>query len=489
MDAENTRPQEEQASQTVEPMPEVQTPSPDPAPADPQPVVVAPTEAAKTFISEAGGGFFSKLKTIFIVLLVLSILTGGVFAFFKFLLPRFAKPQEVTLTYWGLWEEENIINEAISEYQKTHPNVKITYVFQSPRDYRERLQSALARGEGPDIFRFHNTWVPMFKTELSPVPASVFDAASFESAFYPVARNDLRQGNSYVGVPLEIDGLGLFVNEDIFRAAGKSFPKTWDELRQTALELTVKDSQGKIQIAGIALGRTENVDHWSDILGLMMLQNGVDLTNPTGILAEDALTYFTIFSEKDQVWDQTLPPSTTAFATGRLAMYLAPSWRVFEIKKANPNLSFTVVPVPQLQQTNVTWASYWVEGVSKKSAFEKEAWEFVKYLSSKETLAKLYQNAAKTRLFGEPYSRTDMSAQIKEDQYAGAFVTQATAARSWYLASRTFDNGINDKMIKYFEDAVNAVNQGQSAEKALQTLNMGVSQVLSQYGLASPVVR
>src|SRR5687768_2210652 len=58
------------------------------------------------------------------------------------------------LTWWGLWEDPNIVTPLISEYERTHPGVKITYVKQSPKDYRERLTSAFAKASGPDIFMF-----------------------------------------------------------------------------------------------------------------------------------------------------------------------------------------------------------------------------------------------------------------------------------------------------------------------------------------------
>ncbi|MFZ5365796.1 MAG: ABC transporter substrate-binding protein [Patescibacteria group bacterium] len=483
---ENVPPEAPQSPETVPPE---STFTPETPGASAEQAAAATAVQAKAFIMGEEEKGFSKIKKFLPVIFVLLVLLIGAFGIFKFFLPKVTKPQEITLTYWGLWEPENAMFRLISDYQKAHPNIKINYVFQSPRDYRERLASALASGKGPDIFRFHNTWVPMLKNDLAPIPAKIMDAAAFEANYYPVARQDLRMGTSYIGIPLEIDGLGLFVNEEIFKTAGKNYPSTWDELRKTATELTTKDANGKIQISGVALGRTENVDHWSDILGLMMLQNGADPSKPQGSLAEDALTYFTLFSKVDRVWDESLPNSTQAFAGGKLAMYFGPSWEVFEIKKANPNLKFSVLPVPQLEGTNITWATYWVEGVSKKSQYQEESFEFLKYLSQKETMQKLYQAESQIRLFGEPYSRMDMADLIKGDTYAGAFVKQALAARSWYLCSRTFDNGINDKMIKYFEDAVNSVNFGKTAKEALETTASGVAQILSQYGISASVVR
>ncbi|MDP3888814.1 MAG: extracellular solute-binding protein [bacterium] len=467
-----------------------------------QPIVNQPesplegaSQAIKSFVSAetAGGGapVFSKLKLLLPILGVLVLLVVIIGVVFKVIIPMFSKGVggQAALTYWGLWEDDNVFEGVLSDYQKNHPKVKITYQRQSANDYRERLQSALARGDGPDIFRFHNTWVPMLKNELSPVSSKAYDAASFEKIFYPIAQSDLRVGSSYVGIPLEYDGLALFVNNSIFQSAGKIVPKTWDDLRKTASELTVRDSSGQIQIAGVALGRTENIDHWSDILGLMLLQNGADPSRPAGNLVEDALTYFTLFSRVDRDWDQTLPPSTVAFSGGKVAMYFGPSWEVFEIKRANPSLDFSTVPVPQLPETNLTWASYWVEGVSKKSKNSDAAWDFLKYLSSKEVLQKLYDGESKLRLFGEPYSRIDMADQLTGQPYVGAYIQQAPNARSWYLSSRTFDNGINDKIIKYYEDAINTINQGKTAKEALVLTAQGVAQVLGQYGLGASVVR
>jgi len=433
----------------------------------------------------------SKKKLFFITyyLLLIAFLSGC--ALFKKLPAALrrgpVKPKEVTLKYWGLWEPEAVLKPLILEYQKDHSNVKIEYKLEVPGGYRERLQTRL-RTEGvtdkPDIFRFHNTWLPMLKEELVPVPPTIITNAEYETIFYPVTKTDLKIGNSYYGIPLMYDGLSLFYNEELFQNAGVSEPpKTWDELRELAVKLTQKDETGRIQVAGVAMGTASNVDHFSDILGLMMLQNGVNLANITGNLAEDALSFYTVFSKEDKVWDETMPSSTLAFASGKAAMMFGPSWRVFNIKESNPNLRFKTAPVPQLPGGNVDWASYWVEGVAKACENQAEAWDFLKFLSQKESLRRLYAEASKTRLFGEPHSRQDMAESLVNEEYVGPYIQGAKTAKSWYLCSRTFDNGINDKIIKYLEDAVNAVNQGTPAKEALETANRGISDILSQFGI------
>src|SRR3990167_683408 len=168
------------------------------------------------------------IKMILISVLALILLGGGAFLAMKiFGVFKPKSAESVTLTWWGLWEADSTIKPLIDEYQTTHPNIKINYIFQSQREYRERLQNALSQGSGPDIFRIHNTWIPMFKANLAPIPAEVYSAQTFEATFYPVAKTDLRVGSNYVAVPLEFDGLAMSVNEDLFSAAGKTVPQSW----------------------------------------------------------------------------------------------------------------------------------------------------------------------------------------------------------------------------------------------------------------------
>lgn len=416
------------------------------------------------------------------------------------------EPRNIKLIYWGLWEPEEVMRPVIEQYQNLYAQknpgstINIDYLRRLPSGHRETLQSSIRSGQGPDIFRFHNTWVPMLREELAPLPQTIIPNSEYEAAFYPVTKTDLLVGNSYVGTPLMFDGLVLFYNEDLFREAGINTPPTsWDELRTLAKKLTVIDTtSGIIKVAGVALGTAANVDHFSDILGLMMLQNKADLRDLSDELAQDALRFYTILTLEDRVWDETMPPSIEAFATGRVAMIFGPSWRVHNINEANPELRFRTAPIPQLPGSTVTWASYWVEGVSSRSPYQAEAWDFLKFLSQKETLRRMYTEAAKlpNRLFGEPYPRRDMADSLLNEPFVGSLIQSAPAAKSWYFASRTFDGGINDRLVKTLEDAVNGVLRGApyadnqayvaGVSQALTQAQQNAANILSQYNIQTP---
>ncbi len=425
-------------------------------------------------------------KRILAIALVVVVALGAVFGG-KYLFSLFAANKEVTITYWGLWENDAIIQPAIAAFEAKNPKIKVQYVKQSHKQYRERLQAAIDRGEGPDVFRFHNTWVPMLYTQLSTVPETVMTASEFDSTFYPVAQGDLVAGETIYGIPLMIDGLGLYYNEDLFAKAGITAPpSTWEELL-TIVPKIAKLENNSFAVAAIALGTTNNVEHYSDIVATMLMQNGADLTKPTTTEATEALAFYEKFaSPQDPVytWNETMDNSIYAFAIGKVAMILAPSWRAFDIYGINPNLRFKIAPIPQLPGNTINWASYWVEGVSNKSKYPSQSWEFVRYLTSKEGATIMYSEAQKARkLFGEPYARRDLGDTLTSDPYVGAYISQAPTAKSFPLASRTFDNGLNDKMIVYLQDAINGKTNGSSETERLETMSSGFRQVLSTYGL------
>lgn len=390
---------------------------------------------------------------------------------------------EMVLEYWGLWEPESVMNGLISEFEKDNPGVKIKYTQATIIDYRKRLQSALASGSGPDIFRIHNTWLPMFVDDLAPAPARLVESLSLETNYYPVVKESLYAQGNFYGVPLMIDTLALFYNKDILDQYQVSPPRDWDQFRQLANQLTVRDQEGRILQAGAAMGAASNVDHWSDILGLMMIQNGAPIAGPYGDDAQQALDFFLVFTKKDRVWDETLPDSTRAFAGGKLAFYFAPSWRIINLYELNPDLNFGVAPVPQLPEREpVSWATFWVEGVSARAdeAEQEMAWKFLEFLSQKESLERIFKAGNQVHYIGQLYPRLDMASQLTNDPLLGPFVSQAAYAKSWYLASRTADEGLNDGIIKYFEDAINRSLMG--AESELETtVTQGVASILSKY--------
>ena len=436
----------------------------------------------------------------------LSFILGGIVVFVVFFVLLFVllisgskkksapTSQVVALTYWGLWEEKEVMEPLIKEYQKTHPNIQITYEKKTEKDYRKKLLTWINNGQGPDIFRFHNTWIPEMQLPnpdtqvlaLSALPESVMSASEYVKTFYPVQVKDLKIGNNIYGIPLMVDGLMMLVNEDLLKKAGiSSIPTNWDEMVTAASQVTVKGKDKTLITAGFAAGTAGNVAHFSDIFGLMLLLNGGDLTKLDQPEAVGALEAYRRFAEEpNNVWSETMPNSIIAFEQGKVAIIFTPSWEINTIKAAAPDLKIAVAPIPNPpggKQFSI--ATYWVEGVSVKSAHQLEAWKFLAYLSSKEGQTKMYETQSGVRMFGTPYSRMDLADLLVQDSYLGPVIKQAAEDKyiSLPLISNTFDDGLNDEVIRYFENAINGASQGVSYGEAMKTAKAGIDQLFLQY--------
>lgn len=428
---------------------------------------------------------FPKIIVLFAVLLL--VLSGLIYFFIKFKGlgggQLFGKKGEIV--WWGMRLEEVDINPLIKEYEEKNPGVKISYVKQPPNDYRERLTNSLAAGNGPDIFEIHNSWPPMFANELSALPAQVMSTDEFSKIFYPVIVSDLTTSKGIVGMPLEYDALTLFINEDIFTSSARTPPKTWDELRTLAADFTQVREDGAIIQAGIPMGFTQNIDHWSDVLALMMIQNGASLANPVGERARSSIDYYLLF-KGDGVWDQTLPASTVAFARGKVAMYFGPTRRAFDIAKENPNLKFRTVFLPQLAKEKPTdpdfsYATYWLEGVWDRSRNKEMSWDFLKFMSSSESIEKLNHNLKQRTNLERISPRIEMAQMWKDDPILGSVTALATNAKSWYLENDTNDGetGINTQLNNIYQGVVEPPIGGDA--KSLESIATEIAGILAKY--------
>src|SRR3989338_3426393 len=434
---------------------------------------------------------WSGIKKIISLIIGLVLIVALVIVAIIFILPRFkgGEPREAELVYWGVWEDSQAFREIADEFMKAHPNIKIKYEKQDIKGlgkYVDRLSTRIANGTGPDIFRFHNSWATQVRSLLLPFPSDVVNSLEMDK-FYKVIQEDLKISGAYYGVPIQFDTLALFVNVQSFAAAGiNEYPSTWDDLGNVSRKLTVKDASSRIVSSGVALGAYDNIAHASDIISLLLIQNGANISDLNGASkqnAYDALDFYTSFARGDaKVWDERIENSKLSFAKGNLAMYFGYSWDIFEIKALNPNLEFAITPVPHLPSRNATIASYWAEGVSSKTKFSKEAFEFLEFLASRETMEKLYSKESKVRLFGSLYPRADMASLLKTNTLVYPFVEQGKIASSTIFASDTYDDAMVNSLNSYLGNAVRSIiNENASPQSSVETLSAGVSQVLNRY--------
>jgi multiple sugar transport system substrate-binding protein len=382
--------------------------------------------------------------------------------------------QEVTLQMWGVFDESQYFESAIADYQKDHPNIHVIYRAFNFNEYESQLLNSFAAGTGPDIFFMHNTWLPKEKDKIAPMPTTIpgqketqIQFKEYQTQFVDVATSDLTLNGQIYAMPLYIDTLALYYNKDLLNSAGITAPpRTYEELNADVQALTTLDSAGNILHSGIALGTAQNINRSTDVLGMLMLQSGVKMTNSDNTeaifsrnvdgknVSEVALQYYTDFANPAKqvyTWNSQQHYSIDAFVNGETAMMFNYSHQVPTIRAKSARFNFGIAPVPQISgsATAVTYANYWAPTVSKQSKSVVEAWRFLTYLSSARG-ATFYLNASK-----RPAARRDLVELEKNDLDLGVFALQSLTARSWYEVDNVAIENILANMI-------NAVNVGQS---------------------------
>ncbi|MBP8960814.1 extracellular solute-binding protein [Patescibacteria group bacterium] len=385
----------------------------------------------------------------------------------------------VNLTMWGLWENPEVMNALISQYNAKNSLVTINYedrsVLKPLVSYKERVFNRIVEPDSPDIVRVHISWVPRMVASgmLAPMPKSVMSTEDFTNTFYPIVAEQAVINGSVYAMPLYYDGLALVYNRDHFQEIGQQAPPTaWEEFRRLALELCVYSDKDLIR-AGAAMGSANNIDFYSDILGLMWSQAGVDIKNGLDSrAAQDALTFYVNFAKEDKVWNDYFPEATQAFANGQVSMIFVPTWQILDILAASPGMNIGVAPVPQVSAENPkTWASFWVEAVSAKSANSAVAWDFLKFLTEKEQQLSFFNSSSNYRGFGSPYSRRDLSDELALNDYLRPYVLDAPYAKTQEITSRSGNSRQEDAI----KTAINEVLSGVSASEALTKAKAEIS--------------
>ena len=423
------------------------------------------------------------------------------------------------LRYWRVFDDADVMTPIFARYRTLHPNIRIEYRKFRFDEYEKELLNAIAEDRGPDILSLHNTWMNRWQPRLLPVPpvmnipyleikgslkkeeimvmkqipgitirqlANQFVHAVSDDVIIPTEQADPRL--PYIpriyGLPLYVDNMALYYNRDLLNAAGIAEPaKYWQDFQDHVKIITRLDEVGTIINSAAAIGTTDNIDRSSDLLALLMMQNGAPMTSEEGVVTFDryppelagrasppgaeALIFYTDFANPTKevyTWNDKMPNSLDAFVNEQTVYFFGYSYHLPAIRLLNPALNFGISAFPQIEGNNpVNLANYWIESVSNKSEHPGEAWEFVQFITAAEQ-AQLYLN--KTR---RPTALLGLINSQLEDLDLSIFASQLPNTRSWY-------DGVDAKAM---EEALNEMIRQALADEADPTriLELGATKV------------
>ena len=142
---------------------------------------------------------------------------------------------QVTLRFWAMGREGEVVQELIDDFERENPGVRVI-VQQIPWGAaHEKLLTAYVGRSTPDLAQLGNTWISEFVALQAIEPLDRRLAASPDispDAFFAgIWDTNVIDGVPY-GVPWYVDTRVLFYRSDLLAEAGyDSVPGSWDEWR------------------------------------------------------------------------------------------------------------------------------------------------------------------------------------------------------------------------------------------------------------------
>lgn len=381
------------------------------------------------------------------------------------------------LDFYIVYDNTDAFREQVQAFQSQNQGLIVRMKkFVNLEEYEDLIINEIAEGEGPDVLMIHNSWMLKHWKKLLPLPLDlpvIMTPDMFRQTYFQAAADDLLIDEKIYSMPLAIDNLAIYYNKAYFKdllATTDNPGNLWEDIKEQVFKLTKQNnSPERFSLAGIGIGRGDNVNVAVDLLYTMMLQYGVNFYDDKGEAAvfankstsssggvdnpgEAALELYTSFglpSYKNYSWNDTITgfdpdkKEIDPFVRGKVAMivgypylYDVLTQEIQNKQKSGANHidvnDIGIAPMPQLVSPTEstrrdTLSSYFPLAVARTTDMPKEAWSLVQYLTTADSLQTYHKKT------NRPTSRKDLVQEQQTEPLFGVFAFQAPFAKSFKI--------------------------------------------------------
>ncbi|GGE24349.1 sugar ABC transporter substrate-binding protein [Marinithermofilum abyssi] len=312
---------------------------------------------------------------------------------------------KVELTYWPAANpaEVEFAKEVVKEWNKKHPNIQVKMEpLPASRSSEEVILTSIAGGTTPDITSNINPGaLGQFIEAGGMLPIDEIDGA-METITKRTPKETVEAFRSKDGhlyqIPWKGNPVMVLYNKEHFKEAGLDPEKpdisTYSKFLNAAKKLKRdKNGDGKPDVWAI----NPNVEQtwWQRFFDFypwylaatdghtLLKNNKAAFNNKAGV--ETVKFFRSLFQEG------MAPKSTfkeNLFAKGKVSMTITGPFALADLKKQNPDMKIGVAPIPvpdgQEGKRSITYGDPKNIGIFKSTEHPEEAWEFAKFLISKE---------------------------------------------------------------------------------------------------------
>ncbi|MBN9363565.1 MULTISPECIES: sugar ABC transporter substrate-binding protein [unclassified Devosia] len=300
-----------------------------------------------------------------------------------------------TLKLQGFGGEAQLasINNAIKRFNAKYPNVTVEVEMDAIStgwgDYVTKVLGQFNAGAAADVY---GTAIETFQAFSSRgLWLGLNDFVAANTGFSDFAPSLFEQG-SYKGeinyVPIGWNNIMINYNRDLFDKAGIAYPAngawTWEEFREVAKKLTVKDGSGNVTQFGYEVpNQNFFIQPWFFSNGTGVLNDDWTASNMLDPKVAESLQFLYDLIHVDGV--SPIPGKDTMdnqFFAGQVAMISRGHWIVENAKANKLNMDIAKVPSKESDTTVIGFGGY---AVNKTTANADLAKALILELTSEET--------------------------------------------------------------------------------------------------------
>ena len=292
----------------------------------------------------------------------------------------------------AFWQSYPAVNEAYQdyaqEYMEQNPEAKITLSLFTARAFDDKLNTAMPAGTAGDILEGWDgqMWAYISAGLIAEPPQHVLD-------YYRETTMDFLQTDDVYAIPTFAGLKFLFWNKDHFAEAGLDGPPTTiDEQMEYARKLTVYDSSGDPERAGLAFrlsggGYGVAEKWWFKTLGPMGLSPIEETgdrkwaSNMDTEEAVDSVQYYLDALYNYRVDGFNIERDIPAFAKGNASMIQKESQAIPFLADNAPDLDYGIAPIPG-DEIDGTLAVVIQNYVNEDTENKELAWDIIKFFNA-----------------------------------------------------------------------------------------------------------
>ena len=305
---------------------------------------------------------------------------------------------KIRATVWVSQVEMNLLGKMFEKYSVNKSDVEVEYInIEGGGAYgREKLQTMIAGNDAPDVMLLNTGQFEAFAARgvLYNLGTLVQKESFNLDIYWPIAVDGCKYRGTLFGLPKDISNVILFYNKDLFDEAKIPYPTAdwkFSDLLAAAKKLTIdRNGDGNIDQWGFALNNV--VWAWA---GHVWANDGEIFNDDrTKVLLDNAKTIEALQDYFVELNKYSPPPGALPdqgwagdyMVNKATAMGLFGPWFRPTLVEMETPFRWDVAHYPVAdrtgKQTTVVYTDMW--GIYKDSKVVEPAWDFIKFLSSKE---------------------------------------------------------------------------------------------------------